>query len=55
MRFKKEVAARPTLQREEQRQEAQLTALRSAVDQGDQSGVALGYLFAGVWKTLKLT
>jgi antitoxin ParD1/3/4 len=44
-----------TLEREEQRYEAQLAALRSAIDAGDKSGVARGDVFARVRKSLKLS
>jgi antitoxin ParD1/3/4 len=43
-----------TLEREERRYEAKLAALRSAIDEGDQSGIAEGDVFAGVRKSLKL-
>jgi antitoxin ParD1/3/4 len=43
-----------TLEREEQRYEAKLAALRSAIDEGDKSGIAEGYVFARVRKSLKL-
>ena len=43
-----------TLEREEQRYEAKLAALRSAIDEGDKSGVAEGDVFARVRKSLKL-
>jgi antitoxin ParD1/3/4 len=48
-------AALRTLEREEQEYEAKLTALRSAIDEGDASGVAEGDVFARVRKTLKLS
>jgi antitoxin ParD1/3/4 len=47
-------AALQTLEREEQEHAAKLTALRSAIDEGDASGVAAGDVFARVRKTLKL-
>ena len=47
-------AALRTLEREEQRYEAKLAALRSAVDAGDSSGVARGNVFARVREKLKL-
>jgi antitoxin ParD1/3/4 len=47
-------AALRTLEREEQRYEAKLAALRAAVDEGDASGVAKGNPFARVRRTLKL-
>ena len=47
-------AALRTLEREEQEYEAKLTALRTAIDEGDASGVAEGDVFARVRKTLKL-
>ena len=43
-----------TLEREEQRYEAKLAALRSAIDEGDKSGIAQGDVFARVRKSLKL-
>jgi antitoxin ParD1/3/4 len=43
-----------TLEREEQRYEAKLAALRSAIDEGDKSGIAGGDVFARVRKSLKL-
>jgi antitoxin ParD1/3/4 len=43
-----------TLEREEQRHEAKLAALRAAIDEGDASGVAQGNIFKRVRKTLKL-
>lgn len=42
-----------TLEREEQRYEAKLAALRSAIDEGDKSGIAEGDVFARVRKSLK--
>ena len=47
-------AALRTLEREEQRYEAKLAALRAAIDAGDSSGVARGNVFARVRKKLKL-
>jgi antitoxin ParD1/3/4 len=47
-------AALRTLEREEQRHEAKLTALRAAIDEGDASGIAGGNVFARVRKKLKL-
>jgi antitoxin ParD1/3/4 len=43
-----------TLEREEQRYEAKLAALRSAIDEGDKSGIVAGDVFARVRKSLKL-
>ena len=43
-----------TLEREEQQYEAKLIALRTAVDEGDSSGIAKGNVFRRVRKTLKL-
>jgi antitoxin ParD1/3/4 len=43
-----------TLEREEQRYEAKLAALRSAIDEGDKSGIVEGDVFARVRKSLKL-
>jgi antitoxin ParD1/3/4 len=43
-----------TLEREERRYEAKLAALRAAIDEGDESGVAEGNVFRRVRKTLKL-
>jgi antitoxin ParD1/3/4 len=45
-------AALRTLEREEQRYEAKLAALRAAIDEGDASGVAKGDVFARVRKKL---
>jgi hypothetical protein len=42
------------LEREEQQYEAKLVSLRTAIDEGDASGVAGGDVFARVRKTLKL-
>jgi antitoxin ParD1/3/4 len=47
-------AALRTLEREEQQYEAKLAALRTAIDEGDASGVAGGNVFARVRKTLNL-
>lgn len=47
-------AALRTLDREERQYEAKLAALRSAIDEGDSSGVAEGDALARVRKTLKL-
>ncbi len=44
-----------TLEREEQQFEAKLAALRTAIDQGDASGTALGGSFRRVRRTLKLS
>jgi antitoxin ParD1/3/4 len=46
-------AALRTLEREEREYEAKLTALRTAIDEGDASGIAEGDVFARVRKTLK--
>jgi antitoxin ParD1/3/4 len=43
-----------TLEREEQQYEAKLAALRSAIDEGDKSGIVEGDVFARVRKSLKL-
>jgi antitoxin ParD1/3/4 len=48
-------AALRTLEREEQRYELKLAALRAAIDQGDASGVAEGDSFARVRQALKLS
>jgi antitoxin ParD1/3/4 len=42
------------LEREEQRYELKLAALRAAIDEGDASGVAQGNVFRRVRKNLKL-
>lgn len=42
------------LEREERRYEAKLNALRSAIDEGDASGIASGNPFAHARKALKL-
>jgi antitoxin ParD1/3/4 len=47
-------AALRVLNREEQEHEAKLAALRTAIDEGDASGVAKGNVFARVRKTLHL-
>jgi antitoxin ParD1/3/4 len=47
-------AALRTLERDEQQFEAKLAALRTAIDEGDTSGVVEGDVFARVRKTLKL-
>ncbi|MDQ6677311.1 MAG: type II toxin-antitoxin system ParD family antitoxin [Acidobacteriota bacterium] len=47
-------AALRTLEREEQQYEVKLAALRTAIDQGDVSGVAEGNSFDRVRQTLKL-
>jgi antitoxin ParD1/3/4 len=47
-------AALRTLEREEQQYEAKLAALRSAIDEGDASGIAKGDVFSRVRKTLHL-
>jgi antitoxin ParD1/3/4 len=43
-----------TLEREEQQFEAKLVALRTAIDQGDKSGIAPGDVFRRIRKKLKL-
>ncbi|HXN47990.1 MAG TPA: type II toxin-antitoxin system ParD family antitoxin [Bryobacteraceae bacterium] len=48
-------AALRTLEREEQQFQAKLAALRTAIDEGDASGIAAGEPFARVRKTLKLS
>jgi antitoxin ParD1/3/4 len=48
-------AALRTLEREEQRYEIKLAALKTAIDEGDSSGVAEGDSFARVRKALKLS
>lgn len=45
-------AALRTLEREEQQYKAKLKALRTAIDEGDASGVADGNVFARVRETL---
>ena len=47
-------AALRTLEREEQEHEAKLTALREAIVEGEQSGIARGDVFAQVRRKLKL-
>jgi antitoxin ParD1/3/4 len=47
-------AALRTLEREERLYQAKLAALRTAIDEGDASGVAKGNVFARVRKTIKL-
>lgn len=47
-------AALRTLEREEQQDEAKLVALRSAIDEGDASGLAEGDVFTRVRKTFNL-
>ncbi len=47
-------AALRTLEREEQRYQAKLAALRAAIDEGDASGIAEGDAFARVRKSLRL-
>jgi antitoxin ParD1/3/4 len=42
-----------SLEREEKRYKAELAALRSAIEEGDRSGVASGDVFAQVRKALK--
>ena len=44
-----------TLEREERLFEAKLEALRTAIDEGDASGVAEGDVFAQVRKTLHMS
>ena len=46
-------AALRTLEREEQQYEIKLAALRTAIDEGDSSGVAKGNSFARVRQALK--
>jgi len=48
-------AALRTLEREEQQFEAKLAALRTAIDEGDASGIAEGNPFTRVRRTLKLS
>jgi len=43
-----------TLEREERQYEAKLAALRTAIDEGDASGIAKGSAFDRVRKILKL-
>jgi len=47
-------AALRTLDREEREFEVKLAALRTAIDQGDASGIAKGTSFARIRKSLKL-
>lgn len=47
-------AALRTFEREEQRYEAQLTLLRTEIDEGDRSGIAEGDVFGRVRQTLNL-
>ncbi len=47
-------AALRTLEREEREYEAKLAALRTAIDEGDASGVAEGNVFSRVRDTLNL-
>jgi antitoxin ParD1/3/4 len=47
-------AALRTLEREEQQYEAKLVVLRSAIDEGDASGLAEGDVFGRVRKTFNL-
>ena len=47
-------AALRALELQERKYEAQLAAIRAAIDEGDSSGVAKGDVFARVRKTLKL-
>ena len=47
-------AALRTLDREEREFEVKLAALRTAIDQGDASGIAKGNSFARIRKSLKL-
>jgi len=46
-------AALRTLEREEQQFEAKLAALRTAIDEGDASGIAKGNSFQRVRRTLQ--
>lgn len=48
-------AALRTLEREEQQYEAELASLRSAIDEGDASGIAEGDVLARVRHTLDLS
>jgi len=48
-------AALRTLEREERQYEAKLAALRTAIDEGDVSGVAKGDSFARVRQSLKFS
>ena len=47
-------AALRILEREDQQYEAKLAALRTAIDEGDSSGVARGRVFQRVRKALRL-
>jgi antitoxin ParD1/3/4 len=47
-------AALRTLEREEQQYEARLAALRTAIDQGEASGIARGDVFERVRKSVHL-
>ena len=47
-------AALRTLEREEQRQDAELSALQSAINEGDASGIAEGNVFERVREKLNL-
>jgi antitoxin ParD1/3/4 len=47
-------AALRTLEREEQRYEAKLAALRASIDEGDRNGIADDKVFARVRKRLNL-
>jgi antitoxin ParD1/3/4 len=47
-------AALRTLEREERVYEAKLTALRTAIDEGDASGVAKGDVFSQIRSALRL-
>ena len=47
-------AALRTLEREEQRYEAKLAALRNAIDEGDASGIVEGNVFERVREKLNL-
>ncbi len=46
-------AALRTLEREEREYEAKLSALRTAIDEGDASGIAEGHPFARVRETVR--
>ncbi len=48
-------AALRTLEREERLYEAKLEALRTAIDEGDISGIAKGDVFAQIRESLKLS
>lgn len=48
-------AALQALERDEQESEAQLAALRAAIDEGDSSGIAEGNVFARVREKLSLS